>query len=91
MTLHICRSPAVDRWVTIPDNRPTRWCFGCRKHLPHVWEFGFYDEPSYWEPPHYLRCSRCHEDRALFPGLEFDGPRPIPEDILDSLREATPS
>lgn len=21
-----------------PDERPTRWCFTCRQHLPHVWQ-----------------------------------------------------
>lgn len=88
MSLHVCRAPALDRTLKVPDDRPTRYCFGCRKRLPHSWEFGFYDEPTYWEPPHYLRCSGCGQDRALFPGLEFDGPRPIPQKVLKNLSAA---
>ena len=87
MTLTICRSPAVDRWITVPE-QDTRYCFGCRKHLPHYWQFGFYDEPTYWEPPDHLRCSRCHEERTAFPGTATEGRPVIPEQVLEKLKAA---
>jgi hypothetical protein len=45
-----------------------RWCFGCRKHLPHVDILFDYDEPSYYDPVWSRKCSRCHQDRTTFPG-----------------------
>lgn len=31
------------------DDRPTRWCFTCRKHLPHVWQLIGDPPPRNWE------------------------------------------
>jgi hypothetical protein len=90
-TLHICRAPKVDRWITVADDRPTRYCFGCRKHLPHEWDFGFYDEPTYYEPPDRLRCTGCGQDRTEFPGTGWDGPRPVPPVVIQRLREVMDS
>jgi hypothetical protein len=45
-----------------------RWCFGCRKHLPHVDILMGDSEPSYYEPVWTRRCSRCGNDRTHFPG-----------------------
>lgn len=34
---------------TEPDDRDTRWCFTCRKHLPHTWVLRGDPPPSrYW-------------------------------------------
>ena len=49
-----------------------RWCFGCRKRLPHAWVFRG-DPPealSYYEPYWVLKCSRCVHDMTRFPGTE---------------------
>ena len=43
-----------------------RWCFGCRKRLPH--DDVLYGErtPSYYEPWWARECSRCGKDRTAF-------------------------
>lgn len=87
-TLHICFSPKVDRWIEVPDEPATRYCYACRKDLRHAWHFGFYDEPTYYEPPTELRCTGCGKDRTTFPGTYWEGGRPIPEVVLDRLRVA---
>lgn len=49
-----------------------RWCFGCRRRLPHDWIL-LGDPPeelSYYEPQWYRKCSRCGKDRTLFPSRE---------------------
>ena len=88
MTLiHINPGPS---WVvaTVVDDRPTRWCFCCRKHLPHTWTL-YTDpperQPSYYEPVPVLSCSRCKRDCASFPGYEIDGPRIPSREVWDRL------
>jgi hypothetical protein len=49
-----------------------RWCFGCRKHLPHVDILRGDAEPSYYEPVWTRKCSRCGQDRTAFPGREWE-------------------
>jgi hypothetical protein len=44
-----------------------RWCFSCRKRLPHTWEVLGYEEPSYYDPIRVCKCSRCGKDRTDFP------------------------
>jgi hypothetical protein len=44
-----------------------KWCFGCRKRLPHTWQLLDYEEPSYYEPVAVLRCLGCGQDRTRFP------------------------
>lgn len=55
-----------------PDTRPTRWCFGCRKHLPH--EIVVIGDPpgviSYYEHIAIRQCTRCRHDRTTFPGCD---------------------
>lgn len=45
-----------------PDDRPARWCFGCRQRLPHYWTVQ--DEPperhpTYYEPVPAIYCTGC--------------------------------
>ena len=68
--IHICPGPPHEVWRK-PDDRDTRWCFGCRKHLRH--ERVLYTDPperqpSPYEPILVLECTRCHRDRTVFPG-----------------------
>ena len=46
-----------------------RWCFGCRKHLPH--DLVVLGDPpgelSYYDPIVVRKCSRCGKDRTQFP------------------------
>lgn len=47
-----------------------KWCFGCRKRLPHTW-FLIGDPPeemSYYEPNWTCKCSRCNKPLTRFPG-----------------------
>src|SRR4051812_5024215 len=83
--LHICEGPTWER-STAPDDRPTRWCFNCRKHLPHTWSLMDYPlerQPSYYDPVPVCCCSRCKRDCTTFPGME-GGPVPSPP-VWDEL------
>jgi hypothetical protein len=76
--------------ATSSDDRPARFCFHCRKHLPHSW--ALMDDPperqpSYYEAVPVLRCSRCGDDHASFPGLYIDGPRYPSESVWADLVE----
>ena len=64
----ICPGPSV---VVAERDAGTKWCFRCRKHLPHKWQL--LDDPperqpSYYEPVPTYRCSGCGEDHTTFPG-----------------------
>lgn len=81
--VHVCPGPS---WVvsTADDDRETRWCFGCRKHLPHTWTL--LDDPperqpSYYEPVPVIQCSRCKRDCTVHPGVYRDGP-PVPSESV---------
>lgn len=77
--LHICAGPSTVLG-TAPDDRATRWCFRCRKHLPHTWELMGDRKPSYYDPQPVCRCSGCGEDHTDHPGNIADGPsRPSAE------------
>lgn len=74
--------------ATAEDDRPTRWCFSCRKHLRHTW--ALMDDPperqpSPYEPVPVLRCERCGRDHTDFPGLDRDGPNYPSEAVWDVL------
>lgn len=63
--------------ATMPDHRATRWCFACRKHLPHTWSMlwdGPERQPSYYDPTPVLRCSGCGDDQTVGFGADYDGP-----------------
>jgi hypothetical protein len=46
-----------------------RWCFECRKRLPHDWVLmDDIEQPSYYDPSWHRECSGCHRDHTYFPG-----------------------
>lgn len=51
-----------------------RWCFRCRKRLPHDYVVLAPVEPSYYGPHIEVECHGCGEDHVHFPGCEPDGP-----------------
>ena len=72
----ICRPREV--YVLREVDAGDRWCFGCRKRLPHVDRL-LHDNPhplppdfppdelSYYDPWWSRECSGCGEDRTVFP------------------------
>jgi hypothetical protein len=89
--IHINYGPRIAYRVQSPDDRSSRWCFGCRQHLPHFWELAVPEQGAMYDPVAQLRCHRCLEDRASFPGAGYDGPRPVPEEVADRLVSALES
>lgn len=63
--VHIHRTPMRE-----VSRKPAgvKWCFKCRKHLPHDWIVLVTVEPSYYEPTARYDCPQCHEENVLFPG-----------------------
>jgi hypothetical protein len=59
-------------WVTTgPDKeKPIRkrnrwkWCFGCRKRLPHMLMMAYDSKPSYYDPIIRWKCGGCGKDRT---------------------------
>lgn len=69
MTLH-CIIPGPSKVLAEHDDG-VRWCFGCRRHLPHQRVVLGDEEPSYYDPVAVRQCSRCGRDRTSFPGREW--------------------
>ena len=67
MTL-LCIIPGPSHeYRRIPDGE--RWCFGCRKRLPHD-DVLLGDPPevmSWYDPVWVCQCSGCGRDRTEFP------------------------
>lgn len=63
----LCIIPGPTKVVARQD-AGERWCFGCRKRLPHEDVLLDDEEPSYYEPVWVRRCSGCGKDRTAFPG-----------------------
>lgn len=87
--VHICPGPSWER-ATAADSRPTRWCFKCRRHLPHTW--ALMDDPPERQPSYYemvpvIRCTRCGEDHTTHPGSYRDGPAHPPPTVYTELLE----
>jgi hypothetical protein len=85
--LHIKYGPSFVLGLS-DDDRPTRWCFQCRKHLPHTWAL-MTDapelHPTYYDSIAVLRCSRCHGDHTVHPGSYRDGPACPSEAVWERL------
>lgn len=68
--LCVIPGPSVVLWE---QDAGDRWCFGCRKRLPHT-DYLMDDpperQPSYYPPIWVRRCSRCGQDRTAFPMSE---------------------
>lgn len=71
-TLHVNFGPGP---VVEVSRKPVgvKWCFGCRKRLEYEFVVKRYDvdpRDDPYGPWGAYECTRCHEDRALFPGRE---------------------
>lgn len=50
-----------------------RWCFQCRKRLPHELVVLVPTDPySYYGPSRTIECSGCGEDHTAFPGTAWE-------------------
>ena len=64
--IHILRVPEHEH-----GRRPVgdKWCFRCRKRLPHDWVvYVPDDEMSYYGPRGQFECPRCGHDATRFNG-----------------------
>jgi hypothetical protein len=51
------------------EDAGVKFCFRCRKHLPHTDVLKAPDDPrSYYDPRWDYECSGCGEDHTAFPG-----------------------
>lgn len=67
---HICRAgESFDR--PLRKRHRTKWCFNCRKRLPHMLTATIEKEPSYYDPQVWWKCSGCGYDYTLFPGTGY--------------------
>lgn len=69
--IHVCTGPPMREYSRTAWE--TRWCFQCRKRLPHEAIVMVPTEPSYYGPHVEVECAGCGEDHVRFPGTE-DGP-----------------
>jgi hypothetical protein len=49
-----------------------KWCFNCRKRLPHMLTMSREVEPSYYDPYVWWKCGGCGKDFTLFPGQFYE-------------------
>lgn len=63
----LCFIPGPTK-VLRQESAGERWCFGCRKRLPHIDTCLADEEPSYYDPIWVRRCTRCKRDCTRFPG-----------------------
>jgi hypothetical protein len=66
--------PSSLRRETFREPWETRWCFKCRRLLPHDAVLLVPEQPSYYGPSWRVECHGCGEDHVHFPGCEPDGP-----------------
>jgi hypothetical protein len=69
--LVICHGPEMREVRREPWE--TRWCFKCRKRLPHDSVVMAPVELSYYGPRVKVECHGCGGDHVHFPGT-WDGP-----------------
>ncbi len=62
MTIHVL---APKGHPVFTGRRRRRWCFGCRKRLPHREMVLFHDMTDY-PPVFWWECPRCRKDRTKF-------------------------
>ncbi len=63
--VHITRNVG---WIEKPIRKRNRWkwCFKCRKRLPHMLWMAYDPKPTYYEPIVFWRCGGCGKDRTRF-------------------------
>lgn len=73
-----CIIPGPKKVIATKDDQ-VRWCFSCRKHLPHMWVCLWdhtieeakalpIEKLTYYDPIWIRKCSGCGKDRTDFPG-----------------------
>lgn len=67
---HICFGPKTKE-VPLRKRNRIKYCFRCRKKLPHMLTASVPIEPSYYEPNVWWKCSGCGKDYTLFPGCDY--------------------
>lgn len=65
--IHVHRGPQMREHHREP-NAEHRWCFKCRKKLPHEKILMVPVGPGYHGPHWRVECSGCGEDHTRFPG-----------------------
>jgi len=63
--LTICRSGTTAEKPIRKRNR-IKWCFRCRKHLPHMLTMTYEIERSYYDPIIWWKCAGCSKDCTTF-------------------------
>lgn len=63
---YICMRGPVEHQALRKRNK-IKWCFNCRKRLPHMLTATIEKEPSYYEPNVWWKCSGCGKDYTSFP------------------------
>ena len=66
----ICTSGPTEERKLRKRNR-MKWCFKCRKKLPHMLTALVETKPTYYDPVVFWKCSGCGRDFTLFPGCEY--------------------
>jgi len=65
--LHICYSgPTYEE--KLRKRKHKKWCFRCRKKLPHMLTALIEKKPSYYDPTIFWKCDGCLKDFTRFWG-----------------------
>lgn len=67
---HVCGTTLTHK--SIRKRHRKKFCFECRKKLPHMLTMAYDPNPSYYEPIVYWKCSGCGKDNTLFPGRGYE-------------------
>jgi hypothetical protein len=65
--LTICRPNSWKVFSRKPAG--VKWCFSCRRHLPHDWIVHGEDGITYYDPIARYDCTQCHQDHTLGFGM----------------------
>lgn len=65
VALTVCRTEMVE---FSRESVGEKWCFRCRKRLPHDFVVMVEEEPGYYGPTRKFECSKCKGDFTCFPG-----------------------
>jgi hypothetical protein len=69
VTGHLCTGGNGAVIEVSRESAGIKWCFVCRKHLPHDFVCKDYSEPNYYGPWGRYDCSGCHQDHTLGFGM----------------------
>lgn len=62
---YLCTGGPGDVVEVSRESVGVKWCFVCRKHLPHDYVVKDYSEPNYYGPWGRYDCPQCHQDHTL--------------------------